>query len=92
MAGFDHGPAKPDEPEDMVLAAKNASTGMVLFAIYFVFYAAYVGIAAFAYKSFAAAGPISGTLAIDYGMGLIIGAMGIAILYGWLCRGNGAPR
>jgi uncharacterized membrane protein (DUF485 family) len=88
MAGLDHRPATPDEPEDMTLAAANARTGMVLFVIYFVFYAAYVGMAAFAYKSFAATSPLTGTLAIDFGMALIVGAMGIAVLYGWLCRAN----
>jgi uncharacterized membrane protein (DUF485 family) len=89
MAGLDHGPAQPDEPEDMELAAANARTGMVLFVIYFAVYAVYVGMAAFAYQTFATTTPLTGTLAIDYGMALIIGAMATAILYGWLCRANG---
>lgn len=90
MAGFDHGPAKPDELEDMELAAANARTGMVLFAIYFVLYAAYVGLAAFSYQTFATPTPLTGMLSIDFGMALIIGAMAIAVLYGWLCSTHGS--
>ena len=88
MAGLDHGPASPDEPEDMELAATNARGGLILFLLYFVLYAAYVASAAFSYKSFSAPSQLSGTWAIDFGMTLILGAMGVAVAYGWICRRN----
>lgn len=92
MAGLDHGPATPDEPEDMELAAANARGGMLLFLLYFAVYGAYVATAAFSYKSFSAPSELTGTWAIDFGMALILGAMGIAVAYGWLCRRNFLAR
>ena len=47
MAGLDHGASFPKEQEDMVLAARNARYGMVLFIIYLLIYGGFVVISAF---------------------------------------------
>lgn len=85
MAGFDHGPAVPSEPEDLAASARNARWGLILFFIYFTGYAVYVGLNAFwpDVMSYPVAGV---TLAVSYGLGLIIAAIVLALVYSWVCR------
>jgi len=60
--------------------------GLVLFAVYVLFYAGFVGLSAFA-PQIMSTRPLGGVnLAIDYGMGLIIGAFVLALLYMVLAR------
>ncbi len=74
---------------------RQARIGLILFTIYLVFYGAFVGLNAFAPQTMAMT-PIAGiNLAVPYGFALIILALILAALYGYLCRGlhdEGARR
>lgn len=84
MAGFGHEAAEA-EAADPATAARNARYGLVLFALYFTFYAVFVGLNAF--KPDAMSVSLGGiNLAVIYGMGLIIAALVLALIYCWLCR------
>jgi uncharacterized membrane protein (DUF485 family) len=85
MAGFDHGPANDAEPEDAVASARNARSGLLLFAIYFAFYAAFVAINAF-WPDVMSRSVAGVPLAVSYGMALIGGAILLSLVYTWLCR------
>lgn len=68
------------------IISSNARFGLVLFAIYCAFYGAFVGISAFApslmgRKIFAGV-----NLAIVYGIGLILAAIVLALVYMWGCK------
>ncbi len=66
----------------------NRKLGLILFGAYFVCYAAFVLVNAFA-PSAMEHELLSGiNLAIATGFGLIALALVLAALYGWLCRGN----
>lgn len=85
MSGFDHGAYATAEHEDSSLAARNSRYGLWLFLIYFAVYAAFVGLNAFSPDVMAT--DIGGVnLAIEYGMGLIVAALALALIYSWLCR------
>lgn len=87
MAGLDHGPSVPSEPDDPAVAARNARYGLVLFVFYFTFYAAFVAINAF--WSDVMSMTVGGVnLAVSYGLGLIAAAIVLALVYSWLCRGT----
>jgi len=63
----------------------NAKLGLSLFAVYFLLYLGFMWIAAFRYAWFAKlVGGVN--LAIVYGMGLIIAALVLAIVYMFLCK------
>lgn len=86
MAGFDH-VATEAEVVDPATAARNARYGLALFALYFAFYALFVVLNAFLPNAMSVAfGGIN--LAVAYGMGLIIAALVLALIYCWLCRGR----
>lgn len=88
MAGLDHGPAESAEPECEVSVARNARYGLVLFFIYLAVYAAFVGLSAFAPQVMGSS-PFGGVnLAITSGFGLILLALVLALVYGWLCRAD----
>ena len=86
MAGLDHGSAHPKEQEDMVLAARNARYGMVLFVTYLLIYGGFVVISAFWPEVMAREALFGVNLAITYGFALIGTAMILALVYTWLCR------
>ena len=86
MAGLDHGSAHPKEVEDMVLAARNARYGMVLFVAYLLSYGGFVVISAFWPEVMAREALFGVNLAITYGFALIATAMILALVYTWLCR------
>jgi uncharacterized membrane protein (DUF485 family) len=89
MVGIDHGPAESSEERSPELQARHARLGLGLFAVYFVLYAIFMGLAAFAPARLAAR-PLGGVnLALVYGFGLIATAIILAFLYGWLCRSSG---
>ena len=75
-----------DEDDTPLIAARNARTGMKLFAFYGPLYAAFVLICAFR-PDWMAKQPLDGiNLAIWYGFGLLGGALLLALGYSWLCR------
>lgn len=86
MAGLGHHAAATAEEEDPRLVAGNSRRGLWLFAIYQVFYAAFVLLNAFG-RAWMKQQPWAGVnLAIWYGFGLIAGALLLALTYAWLCR------
>ncbi len=69
-------------------SGRNARLGLWLFGIYLLFYGGFVTISAFA-TSWLEWTPLAGlNLAVLYGLGLIVLALVLALIYGWLC----APR
>ncbi|MGH7127129.1 MAG: DUF485 domain-containing protein [Planctomycetaceae bacterium] len=82
---FGHGPNQSDEPHDEALARRNSRYGLALFAVYLTLYTAFVLINAFAPQVMERT--LAGVnLAILSGFGLIVAALVLALLYGWLCR------
>ena len=68
------------------MPTRNARIGLALFAVYLLLYGGFVGLAAFAPARMEAT-PLAGVnVAIWYGFGLIIAAMLLALVYGWVCR------
>ena len=66
--------------------SRNTRLGIVLFAVYLVFYGGFVLLAAFWPDSLAVL-PLAGVnLAIWYGFALIFVALVLALIYGWACR------
>ena len=66
--------------------AHNARTGMILFVLYLLLYAGFIGLSAFAPQAMAKPILAGANVAIVYGMGLIIAAFVLAIVYMVLCR------
>ena len=68
--------------------SRNTRLGLVLFAVYLVFYGGFVLLAAFSPDSLAVLPWAGVNLAIWYGFGLILAALLLALIYGWICRGD----
>jgi uncharacterized membrane protein (DUF485 family) len=86
MPELHHGPNRPDETELPGTAARNSRYGLVLFAVYLVFYGGFVLLNAFAPEQMERR-PLAGVnLAVLYGFALIALAFVLALVYGWLCR------
>ena len=87
---------QPDEKldrEDAGVVATNARYGLGLFAVYVIFYAAFVALSAFAPGVMAKMfGGVN--LAIVYGFGLIVLAFVLAVIYMLMCgdSSRGDPR
>ena len=76
-----------DHPDTI---SRNMRWGLVLFAVYVVLYAGFMYIAAFRLDLMARATPLgSVNLAIMYGMGLILAALVLALIYMFICRNPG---
>jgi len=72
-------------PEEF-METRNARVGFVLFVVYLLLYGGFVFLNAFA-AGVMETTPIAGVnLAILYGFGLIIAALVLALLYGFLCK------
>jgi uncharacterized membrane protein (DUF485 family) len=82
------GAAASAADEHPQLSAANSRAGLVLFFIYLVLYAGFVGVAAFAPQAMAAPALAGINLAICYGMGLIFAAFLVAALYMLACARN----
>lgn len=90
MAGLDH-VSFAARPEDDIGADRRARWGLALFFLYLALYGGFMGLSAFAPATMRST-PFGGvTLAVSYGFGLIVAALALALLYGWLCRGT-APQ
>lgn len=86
MPGFDSAPPPPHEHDSDLTAARNSRYGLALFALYLLLYGGFVLLNAFD-PSLMEATPFAGVnLAVLYGLGLIVAAILLAFLYGWLCR------
>ena len=66
--------------------AYNARVGLVLFAVYCIFYGGFIYISAFSRETTAAPSWGGVNVAIVYGFALIIGAFLLSIVYMILCR------
>jgi uncharacterized membrane protein (DUF485 family) len=86
----DHEISGTTAAEDSV-AGRNAHYGIVLFFVYFLFYAGFMALTAF-YPAVMSSTPFGGVnLAILYGFGLIIAALVLALVYMFLCKTPSAP-
>ncbi len=72
-------------PEDDAQIQRNTRIGLVLFAVYLALYGGFVLANAFAPQAMEVT-LFGVNLAILYGMGLIVAAFLLALLYAWLCR------
>ena len=71
---------------------RNARYGLILFAIYFILYAGFIVLSAF-HADLMAKRVVAGVnLAVIYGLGLIMSAFVLALIYMVLCRGGDASR
>jgi uncharacterized membrane protein (DUF485 family) len=74
----------------MFMTTRNARLGLVLFGVYLLLYGGFVLLAAFSPETMELT-PLAGVnLAIWYGFGLIVAAIVLALIYGWIC--GLAPR
>lgn len=65
--------------------SRNARIGIWLFGVYLLLYGGFVLINTFSPHTMEAT-PIEGVnLAIIYGFGLIVAALVLALIYGWMC-------
>lgn len=72
------------------MESKNARLGLLLFSVYLLLYGGFVMINAFAPATMEMT-PVAGiNLAILYGIGLIVAALVLALIYGALCQGETA--
>lgn len=80
-----HGHENVREHELPELVARNTRTGLVLFAVYLVLYAGFMGLSTFA-PNIMKMRPFDGiNLAVLYGFGLILAALVLAIVYLYWC-------
>lgn len=89
MASIDHSHLPPPEVRDPAAERYNARLGLVLFTIYLIAYGAYVLINAFRPAVMDELVGAGVNLAVASGMGLIVGALVLALVYAALCRRPG---
>ena len=86
MAELHPGKTAEDEPDDPATSSRNARYGLVLFAVYLVLYGGFVLINAFVPEEMDRIVWSGLNLAVLYGFALIVAALLISLVYGWLCR------
>ncbi len=87
-----HFPPPPEPTEDATLEAANARLGLLLFTVYTLLYGAFMLLNAFAPAVMATVVFAGLNLAVVYGLGLIVVAFVLALLYAWLCRARRGPE
>lgn len=92
MAHFDHSHLPPPEARDPAVERFNARLGLVLFAVYLAAYGAYVAVNAFRPAVMDELVGAGINLAVASGMGLIAGALVLALVYAAMCRKPGGSR
>ncbi|HQR08576.1 MAG TPA: DUF485 domain-containing protein [Gemmatales bacterium] len=81
-----HGPSIPAEKSNPLVEGYNARLGLGLFLLYLLFYGAFVVINA-VWPQWMDVVVWSGlNLAVVYGLGLIVGAFVLALVYALLCK------
>jgi uncharacterized membrane protein (DUF485 family) len=86
-------PPPPAEPRDADAERHNARLGLALFAVYLAAYGAFVLLNAFWPELMDAVVVAGLNLAVVWGLGLIVGALALALVYAQLCRTPaGAPK
>jgi uncharacterized membrane protein (DUF485 family) len=86
MAGLDFRAPASREQEDAVVVAHNTRVGVLLFAVYVVFYGGFMALSAFVPEAMSK--PFLGgvNLAVVYGFSLIFAALALALVYMKSCR------
>jgi len=74
------------EQEDATVVAHNTRLGVVLFAVYVVFYGGFMALSAFRPAAMSKPFVEGANLAVVYGFALIAAAIVLALLYMRLCR------
>lgn len=74
-----------DTVEDTSNDQRNARYGLLLFAVYFAFYGSFMAITLAAPKLMASESLGGMNVAIVFGFSLILAAIGLALVYMWLC-------
>lgn len=87
-----HMPADSHETETAEQSARNARYGIRLFLLYALFYAAFVLINAFRPEWMDVMVFAGLNLATVYGLALIVAALVLALIYGWLCRASASSN
>jgi uncharacterized membrane protein (DUF485 family) len=82
----------PPEVRDPAVERHNARLGLVLFAVYLLAYGAYVLVNAFRPAVMDELVGAGINLAVASGMGLVVGAMVLAVVYAMLARRPGEGR
>ncbi len=70
---------------------RNARIGLVLFTVYLLLYGGFVLLNAFSPETMERPVLAGVNLAIVYGFGLIVAALALALLYGWMCGPDELP-
>ncbi|HUE74765.1 MAG TPA: DUF485 domain-containing protein [Pirellulaceae bacterium] len=81
-------PAQHHDEEHPELSARNARSGLWLFAVYLAAYALFIRLVAASPETMGWVTPLGVNLAIVYGLGLIVGAIVLALVYMWMCKRN----
>ena len=81
----------PPPPDSRHTIARNARYGLWLFAVYVAFYAGFVAISAFKFDALRTVVWGGVNLAIAYGLGLILVAFVLALVYMVMTRHEGTP-
>jgi uncharacterized membrane protein (DUF485 family) len=89
--GLDHGPAKDATFDSLDTSRRNARVGMALFVLYLLIYGGFVVINAFWPNVMSDIQLRGVNLAVSYGLGLIVLAFVLALIYAWVCRRPVAP-
>ena len=76
----------PGHEDHPAMAARNSRYGLMLFAVYLVLYGGFMFLTVFDAQAMSAPALFGVNLAIVSGIGLIVAALLLSGLYGWLCR------
>ena len=68
------------------METRNARIGLVLFGVYLLLYGGFVLLNAFSPDTMEITPWAGINLAVLFGFGLIVAAMILALVYGWLCK------
>ncbi len=86
MAGLDFKAPVEREREDEAVVAHNTRMGLILFAVYVLFYGGFMALSAF-YPSAMSRPILAGAnVAVVYGFALIVAALLLALVYMRVCR------
>ena len=86
MAGIDFKGPVTKEVEDGDVVIHNARLGVIMFAVYVLFYGGFMALSAFRPEVMSRPFLFSVNLAVVYGFSLIVAAIVLALVYMRICR------